>query len=329
MRVPYVVLLATGGTISSLKDESRQYGYASALSGTNILERVPGYQSVATVDVVDFSRIPSQDMTVDMVLELCRKVAAVLANPDVDGVLVTHGTGTLEDTCFLLDLFLSGGKPVVATGAMYDASRPEWDGRRNILDSLHAIASPEARGKGVLVCMNGELHAARDVTKLHPSSVSAFSSPSLGPLGVVEDRKVVFFRSPLRRYVFSDIRLVQEVAVVKVVQGSDDRPFRAALDLGARGVVIEGFGGTGAIPSWYLLTIGDAQRREVPIVLCARGPVGRVSLADSGSRIALREAGVISGGDLPSHKARLLLMAALAHSTDPGGIRAVFEAITA
>ncbi|MBI4278282.1 MAG: asparaginase [Armatimonadetes bacterium] len=324
---PLIVLFATGGTISSLTSQDAAQGYAPALAGEDLLSRIPGHADIARVEVTDFSRVVSQDLTLDMVIGLCRQVNRTLSRPDVAGVVITHGTGTLEDTCFLADLFVRGDKPVVGTGAMFNASWPEWDGRRNILDALAAAASPESRGKGVLVCMNGEVHAARDVVKMHASSPAAFVSPGTGPLGCVDDGRVIYYRAPTRRHTFPSEAIEPEVELIKVAQGSSDRLFRAALHLGVRGVVIEGLGGRGTIPGWFFPAIREALTQGVPVVLCTRSPVGRVAFTVSASMVELGEMGVIPGGDLPAHKARLLLMAALAHTRKVEAIRSIFATV--
>lgn len=327
MNLPTIALFATGGTIASLTPEDAAQGYAPALRAEELLGRIPGHEKIARVEITDFSRVVSQDLTLDMVVDLCRQVNRALTRPDVAGVVVTHGTGTLEDTCFLADLFVRGEKPVVGTGAMFNASWPEWDGRRNILNALAAAASPDSRGKGVLVCMNGELHAARDVVKMHASSPAAFASPGTGPLGCVDDGQVIYYRAPTRRHTFPSEAINLEVELIKVAQGSTDRLFRAALRLGARGVVIEGLGGRGTIPSWFFPAIREARTQGVPVVLCTRSPVGRVALTVSASMVELGALGLIPGGDLPAHKARLLLMAALAHTREEQAIRSIFATV--
>lgn len=327
MNLPLVTLFATGGTIASRMPDDPARGYAPALTAGDLLARIPAHAAIARVEVADFSAIVSQDMTPGMVVDLCRRVNRALARSEVTGVVITHGTGTLEDTCFLADLLVRGDKPVVGTGAMFNASWPEWDGRRNIQDSLAATAAPDSRGKGVIVCMNGELHAARDVVKMHASSPAAFMSPGTGPLGCVDDGQVIYYRSPARRYTFPAEAIEPRVEVVKVVQGSDDRLFRAALKLGAQGVVLEGLGGRGTIPSWFLPAVREARSDGVPVVLCTRSPIGRVAFTVSANMVELGEIGVIAGGDLPSHKARLLLMAALAYTRDEDTIRAIFAAV--
>ena len=325
--LPTVVLFATGGTISSLEADSAPRVYAPALAGGGLLERVRGYAQIANVEVVDYTSIGSNDMTPAMVLDLCRRVRTTLARSDVTGVVITHGTATLEDTCFLADILLESEKPVIGTGAMYSASSPEWDGRRNILDSLTAAVAPVARGKGVMVCMNGELHAARDVLKMHASSPAAFVSPGTGPLGVVDEGKVILYRSPSARHAFSVESLEARVEVIKVTQGSDVRVLHAMLGLGIHGLVLEGLPGRGALPSSFRPLIRDARENAVPVVLCTRSPTGRVTFAGPIDMVELGETGVIPGGDLPAHKARLLLMVALAQTRNEDRIRSIFAAV--
>ncbi|MBI4279548.1 MAG: asparaginase [Armatimonadetes bacterium] len=327
MSLPTVVLFATGGTIASLLPEDPARGYAPALRGEEVLRRIPGHRDVARIELVDLSLVRGGNMTPQVAADLCRQVNAALRRPEVTGAVISHGTTTLEDTCFLADLLVRGDKPVIGTGAMYHASWPEWDGRRNLLNSLRAATSPESRQKGVMVCMNGELHAARDVTKDHASSPAAFVSPGSGPLGCVDGGEVIYYRSPACRYTFPTEDIVGPVDVIKVVQGADDRLVRASVASGARGLVLEGLPGYGALPSDLLPAIRETHDRGVPVVISTRSPLGRVSLTASAAMVELGEAGVIPAGDLPSHKARLLLMVALAHARGEDEIRAAFRTV--
>jgi len=325
VELPLVALFTTGGTIASLKLDDGK-GYRARISGDDLLERIPEYRSIARVEVTDFSCVPSQDLTVDEVFRLCSLVNSTLGRSDVAGAVITHGTATLEDTCFLMDLMSRNDKPIIGTGSVHPASSNEWDGRRNIRDALVAAASPEARGKGVMICLGGELHTARDAVKVR-DSVVAFASPGKGALGLVDGDRVMFYRSCSPRWTTPLNSIDPRVMVLKVTLGADERLFRIALDTDVRGIVLEGFGGGGVIPSWFLPVVENARERGVPVVLCSRSPGQRVSFAGSAGREALAEAGVISGGDLPSHKARILLMVGLALTSRLEKIREIFSQV--
>jgi len=322
--LPVVCLFATGGTIASTTADGGR-GYRPALRADELLNRIPEHSQITRLEIIDFSRVASEDLTPTMALELCGQVNIAMRRAEVAAAVVTHGTGTLEDTCFLADLFIRGDKPFIGTGAMFSASASNWDGGRNLLDSLLAAVAPASRGKGVLLCMNGELHAARDAVKMHASSPSAFESPGSGPIGCVDDGQVVYYRSPTRRYAFPSESIDLRVEVVKIVQGSEDRLLRAALALGIRGLVIEGLGGRGTVPAWLIPAIREARAQGVVVVLCTRSPRGRVAFTTSARMVELGDIGVISGGDLPAHKARLLLMAALAQTSDENSVRTIFS----
>jgi L-asparaginase len=234
----------------------------------------------------------------------------------------------MEEVAYLCDLTLQSEKPVVFTGATYNASDPGSDGPHNIVDAIRVAAAPEARNRGVLVCFAGEIYAARDVVKLHKYSPAAFTSP-LGPLGVVDAGGVTFYRAPTGRATFPFPRLpLPRVEVIKAVMDMDDLLLRAALDAGAA-IVLVGFPGSGGIPPALLPPIREALARRTPIVLTSRSPYGRViplAAGESGPKV-LEQMGVIMGGDLPPAKARLLLAIALGNGQNLEEIRSLFERV--
>ncbi|NPV69957.1 MAG: asparaginase [Firmicutes bacterium] len=323
---PGVLIVSTGGTILSRSTGSE--GYKPAVTGAELVGSIPGLLERADVQVLEFSSVLSFALDPDTVVHLMKTVQDRLAGDETAGAVVIQGTATMEETAYLADLLHSSDKPVVFTGAMYSASEPDSDGPRNVLYSVIVATSEYARGKGVVVCMNGEVHAARDVVKTHKSDVGAFKSPNLGPIGLVSKTGVVFYRAPLFRRAFSD-GVEPRVDLVKVVLGSDARLLKASVDSGARGVVIEAFPGNGGVTPSMMAAVEELRARDFPIVMAPRSIGGRTSPGAGGGcgPADLARCGVILAGDLPAQKARILLMVALATCRTTAEIGAVFASL--
>lgn len=226
---------------------------------------------------------------------------------------MTHGTNTLEETAYLVDLMYSGSKPVVFTGAQRNASVEDSDGPRNLLDAVTVAASPRAEGFGVLVVMGGRIHGAREATKTHTSALDAFDSPGRGSLGEVEDGAVRIFHPRLRPgNLACHVEELPRVDLVKLVAGSDGTFLRASREAGAAGIVIEAFGKGNANPN-ILAELSRCVDSSMVILIVSRCPEGSVAAlyGDGGGR-DLAEAGALMGGNLSGQKARVLLMLALA-----------------
>src|SRR6185503_12774093 len=186
-------ILFTGGTIS-MKLDPLLGAAVPAFGGADILAQAPGLESVAEIEVEDFSRLPGPHVSPEQMWRLARRAAAWLDRPDVDGLVITHGTDTIEETAYLLDLVLITDKPVVLVGAMRTVSDASWDGPANLLAAARVAAAPASRGRGVVVVMDDLILPARDVRKVHTEASTAFASPEFGPLGVVDGGSVVFRR---------------------------------------------------------------------------------------------------------------------------------------
>ena len=319
-----VHVLFTGGTISMRVDPGTGAA-VPALSGNELVARVSGLRREARLTLEDYSRLPGPHVTPSWMWRLRGRVQALLREPSVDAIVITHGTDTLEETAYLLDLTLDSRKPVVLCGAMRTVSEPGWDGPANLLSAVRTAVHPEALGRGVLVTVGEEVHAAAEVTKRHTQSLRAFSSPH-GPLGVLERGQIRFHRPAFRGRPIPARRLVTNVDLHTMATGAHDALLRASLQRGARGLVIAGTG-CGNVPPTVLPAIKAALAAGLPIVLVSRCAEGRVSAAYGyeGGGLQLRELGVILGGELPGPKARIKLMAALGAVSDPAGVRAFFE----
>src|SRR6185503_6661867 len=228
----------------------------------DLLEALPKVGEVAQLEIENFATMPSFDMTVEFAFGLARRINEVLVRPEVDGVVVTHGTDTMEETSYLADLLLQSDKPAVFTGAQRAADDPHSDGPPNMMDAIRAAAAKPARGLGAIVCFNGAIHAARDVTKVHASAVETFQSYEHGAFGEVDGNTVVIHRRPVLRRAFKIDSLEQDVELFRVVLGMDLRGLKAAIERGVAGVVIEGFG-RGNGPSRLAELVRLATRKNI------------------------------------------------------------------
>jgi len=240
--------------------------------------------------------------------------------------VITHGTDTIEETAYLLDLTLDSDKPVVFCGAMRTISDVGWDGPANLRTAVRAAAHEGARGRGVLVAVGEQVHSASEATKVHTQILAAFTSPR-GPIGELSHGRVVFVRPPHRAEPLKPKRLVADVDLHVMAAGTDPALLRASLARGARGLVIEGTG-CGNLPPSVLPIVQKARTKRVPIVLVSRCAAGRVAplYGYAGGGLQLRKWGLIFGGDLPGHKARIKLMLALGMTSDPAALQRIFEA---
>ncbi len=324
---PGVVVLSTGGTIASVYD-SASGGYAPALTGDDLVRAVPGLDTIARVEVIQVANVPSTNMTPALWLEVSRQALRAFERPDVVGAVVTHGTDTLEETAFFLDLTVASDNPIVVVGAQRAASEPNSDGPHNLRDAILTATAAESRGLGTLVVLNGEIHAAREVTKTQTLNVATFQSPGLGALGFVEPDGVRYYRAPLRR---QHIPVAEEtglgrVEIVTNYAGADGRLVRALLSQGdLDGLVVEA-SGVGNLASALFDALEVVRAAGVPVVISTRVHTGRTLplYAGRGSGVSLREIGCVFADNLPAHKARVLLLAALTHTRDVVELRRIF-----
>jgi L-asparaginase len=253
-------------------------------------------------------------------------IASQLAAERVHGVVVTHGTDTLEETAYLLDLVLAPEQPVVLVGAMRHSSELGWDGSANLFSAVRVAADPAVRGLGVLVVMNDQLLAASEATKTHTESLETFQSRDFGPLGIVDKDRVIVLRQLAAREHIPATRLEERVEIVKLSAGSDGRLIRHCVDDGARGLIIEGLG-RGNVPITALGEVERAILSGIPVVITSRCPRGRVldTYAYEGAGKKLKRRGAILGGLLPSPKARIKLMLLLGTERTLDEIRRSFE----
>ncbi|HEY6107131.1 MAG TPA: asparaginase [Anaeromyxobacteraceae bacterium] len=324
--LPVVRLIATGGTIA-MKIDPVKKAPVPAISGEDLVATVPEIAEVARIEVENLSNVPSDYMDPPRWIELQKSVTKALARPEVAGVIVSHGTDTLEETAFFLDLTVPSDKPVVLIGAQRNASERDFDGPRNLLNAARICVSSEARGRGAMIALNNQVNAAREASKAHTSSVETFRSGDFGFLGVADVDRVVFYRAPARR---QHVALTQDklpyVEIVAMYGGADGGLIRAAVAAGAKGIVVQALGwGNVNVPMYE--AIQEAIGRGVPVVISTRVPAGRVLpvYGFKGGGKTLKEAGAVFADDLSPQKARLLLMLALQTTSRSAEIQRLFD----
>ena len=268
-----VLLLFTGGTISMRIDPGTG-GAVPALSGREIVSNVPGIDDEAQLTLEDYARLPGPHVTPPWMWTLKEYVERRLADPGLDAVVVTHGTDTLEETAFLLDLTLKSPKPVVFCGAMRTVSEPGWDGPANLLAAVRVAAHPDSPGRGVLVAIGEYVQAAAEATKWHTQSLAAFRSPH-GALGAVERDSIIYYRPPNRGAVLPAAELVPEVDLHAMAAGVDGTLVAASVARGARGLIVEATG-AGNVPPAVVPALRGALAAGLAVVTVSRCPEGRV-----------------------------------------------------
>ncbi|GAA3076260.1 asparaginase [Streptosporangium carneum] len=313
-----VLLLATGDVIAY----SSRPGRSGIATGARLLETVPPDALAAEVVVEDVLAEPSWDTSPSTMLLLARRARAAILDQGFDGVVITHGTDTMEETAFLVDLLAGRAArqgAIVLTGAMRPLDDLSADGPRNLASSLRAAADPALRGAGVVVCVNDELHAARWATVVDAANVSAFSSAPHPVLGRVIDGRVELSATPPGRPPTVAGDPESDVALIKTYPGMDSALLTAAVDAGARGVVLEGTG-MANVPVSLFTTIIELTEWGIPVVVASRSRTGPVSLEDLPFGMGLAaKMGAIGARGLAPAKARVALMVALG----TGGVEAV------
>jgi L-asparaginase len=309
--LPSVLMVFTGGTISMKIVPGR--GAVPASNGREILDQVPELGKQARITCEDFDRLPGPHWSPERMFELARHLDARLAGGEFVGAVVTHGTDTLEETAYLLDLVLRTTRPIVLTGAMKTADDPGWDGPGNLIASVRAVAAWRKGDGGVSVMMAETLHAARDVVKTHTEAWNAFASP--------HDAVPV----PVRERIETD-RVEPRVELVSAYAGADAKFLRHAVASGARGIVLSAMGG-GNVPPAMLAGVREAVAAGVVVVVASRCGHGRTAprYGYEGGGVTLQDAGAIFSGDLPPTKARIKLMVLLGAGLSVESIRESFE----
>ncbi|CAO4147175.1 putative L-asparaginase [Methylorubrum aminovorans] len=313
---PRIAVVATGGTIA-MKLDPTTHAPVPALSGADLVTAVPKLKDIATIEVTEFSNVPSDYMGPDRWPALSRRIDALLADPGIRGAIVLHGTDTLDQTAYFLDLTLKSDKPVVLVGAQRNASDADADGPRNLLNAARQILADGAVGQGVTVTLNHRINAAREVRKTHTSNVETFNSGEAGILGYVDEDRVVFGRRSLRRQTLPLPERMPRVDLVAMYAGADGSQVRHAAESGAEAIVVEAYG-WGNVNAEMHDAIADVIAKGVPVIVATKVADGRALpvYGFKGGGNTLRKAGAVFAGDLTPDKARILTLLALPADKD-------------
>jgi len=322
-----VVILATGGTIAGAAASGTQAAYKSgAVTIDAMIAAVPGIGDLATIKGEQISNVGSQDMSMDIMLKLANRINELARSNDVDGIVVTHGTDTMEETAFFLNLTVKTDKPVVMVGSMRPSTAVSADGPLNLYNAVGVAADPNARGRGVLVVMNDWIHAAHSLTKTSTTAIQTFMSPLRGLVGVANYGKNDFYSSPTWKHTTQtefDVSKVTSLPRVDIIFASADSSpdlIDAAATNGAKGIVIAGVG-NGNMNKASLTAAANAVQKGVVVVRSSRvvtGVVGRnVEVNDD-------ELGFIASDELNPQKARILLMLALMKQRNTKDLQGLF-----
>jgi len=316
-QLPLIKVVATGGTIANTP--------SGRLHAGEVAEAIPQLKKVARLDVEEVIRVGSSAITVENWLTLARRINEIVASqPEVKGIVVTHGSNTVEETAYFLSLTVRTDKPIVLTAAQRQFTTLSSDSPKNFLQAVRVAAADEARGKGALVVTNDVINAARDVSKNISYRLETYSSRDIGALGFVDEDRVTFYRAPTRATGGFDIARVQKLPRVDIIYtyaGADGALIDAAIAQKADGLVIAGFPTGSGTPA-----MDEAVRRHVakgvPVVMTNRGGMGRVT--ETATRAGEKRP-LIYGDNLTPPKARILLMLALVKTRDPAELQKIFE----
>jgi len=325
---PDIVILATGGTIAGAAASGTQSGYTSgAVTIDAMLAAVPGISKIATVKGEQVSNVGSQDMSFDILLKVANRINELAKNKDIEGFVITHGTDTMEESAYFLNLTVKTTKPVVMVGSMRPSTAVSADGPLNLFNAVAVAADPKAGGRGVLVVMNDRIHAAHSLTKTSTTAVETFMSPVRGVAGITSYGKNEFYAPPIWKHTTQtefDVRNVKELPRVDVVFASADSSadlIDAAVQNGAKGIVIAGVG-NGNMNKASVDAAANAVKKGVVVVRSSRVPTGVV-----GRNVELDDdkLGFVASYDLNPQKARILLSLALLKKRSPGDLQKLYS----
>jgi L-asparaginase len=325
--LPSVKVLATGGTIAGAQASATDYGYKAGAYDVNVLlKAVPNLDKLAVLSGEQVANIGSQDMNDEVWLKLAKRLNAVLAEPGTGGALITHGTDTLEETSYFLSLVTKSDKPVVMVGSMRPATAISADGPGNIYNGVAVASDPRAKGRGTLVCLNDEIHYARNVVKTDTTSVQTFRSLNRGPAGVVHTGKIDWFEPMDRKlgaaseFSIDGLEKLPRVDVIYAHANMSADLIDASVAGGAKGIVVAGVGdGNATTPALDALT--KAAKNGIVVVRSTRLPSGIVL---RNNEVNDDEKGFVASGELNPAKSRVLLQLALTKTSDPVRIQKMF-----
>ncbi|MCD5323017.1 MULTISPECIES: asparaginase [Pontibacillus] len=305
-----IVVLHTGGTISMKEDKDT--GTVAPEQDHPLYDMLPSLATSAEIEDEVVFHLPSPHMTPAHMLKLGQRIHERLANEEIHGIVITHGTDTLEETAYFLDLYLQTRKPIIVTGAMRSSNEIGSDGLYNLLTSVRVACSDEAQDKGVLVVMNDEIHSAKNVTKTSTSNVATFQSPQYGPIGIVTKTGIMFHHTLTSHESYPIQQITKRVSLIKTYAGMDRETVEAIRQTNPDGLVIEALG-QGNVPPQIVEPLKGMINDGIPVVLvsrCYQGIAQDVYGYEGGGR-RLKEMGIVFSNGLTGPKARIKLMIAL------------------
>jgi len=321
-----ILIVFTGGTFSMKVDKKISGGIIPRYSGKELLKKIPEAKKLANISCYDFGKYPGPHVTPEIMIELSRQLKKKLSTNNFDGVIITHGTDTLEETAYLIDLTIKTEIPIVFTGSMKNSSEPDWDGPRNLTDSIQVCLNENSKNLGVLVCLHGEVNAVSEVTKIFSNEIETFQSLDFGALGFVQYGRVVYNRLPRYLETINTEKVNSNVDLLTVYAGMNEKFFRHSADSGTDGLVIQALG-IGNVPPAAFKGVEYVIKKNIPVVLVSRCPAGETSNIYSypGAGKHLHDLGVIFADYLNGQKARIKLMLALTKTSDRKILTKLFE----
>lgn len=323
--LPKIVILATGGTIAgeaSCADQTSDYSIGK-LGVNSLIRAVPQLSEIANVSGEQIINTGSQNMTDAIWLRIAARVNELLDSGQADGIVITHGTDTLEETAFFLELTVRSNRPVVLTGAMRPATALSADGPINLLNAVRTASSNDACSHGVLVAMNDEIYAARDVCKMNTQNLATFRAPNAGPVGIISSGQPHFFHQSLKPRIFFSVNKLQELPradVVFLCAGSDALLIDAAVKSGTKAIVLAA-SGNGAVPTAILGRLREITIQGIIVIRASHVPSGYVTA----SKTRYAEAGLLYSNSLSPQKARILVKLALTRHEKPQEIQNILN----
>jgi L-asparaginase len=320
-----ILIAFTGGTFS-MKIDKKTGGLLPKYSGEELVNKIPEVKKIAKINCYDFGKYPGPHITPEIMMDLSMQLKQRIEKNNYDGIVITHGTDTLEETAYLLDLTIKTDIPIVLTGSIKNSSEPDWDGPKNLLDSIYVCLNENSKGMGVLVCMHAGVNAASEVTKIFSSEFETFQSLDFGSLGFVQDGKVIYNRIPRHLEIIDTENLNSNVDLITIYAGMDEKFFKFSADSHVDGLVVEALG-IGNVPPMAFDGIKYVIEKEIPVVLVSRCPAGETDYIYSypGAGKHLHKLGVIFTDYLNGQKARIKLMLALSKTTDRKLLKKLFE----
>lgn len=320
-----VLMISTGGTIAMSSGESGQ-GVIIKSSGVDLVKNLNKFNYSFDLEILDFASIPSSHMSLELLQRLSELINIKIKSNDIDAIVVTHGTDSIEETAYFLELTTNSEKPIVLVGSLKNSSDLGYEGSSNLKDAFNVAIDEKSKDKGVLVVMNGQIHSAYYVEKTHTTAIEGFSSLEFGPLGAVRNDKVVYHRNIVERQYYELLDIEKKVGIVKCAVGVSSDIIKFYLNNNYRGIVIEAFG-AGNVSREMSIAIKEAIKKGVPVIVTSRCINGSIEAiyGYEGGGVRLKEIGIISGNCLSSQKARIKLSILLGSSYDLDSIREKFE----